>query len=188
MIKTFVQNNYPSLNITFVFNDVYDSTNNIYSLWLVKKYLQGADILLMDSDIIFDRRIVTQLLASGKGNFLVVRSDQRFTEEEMKVIINEENIIKQISKGIDPNIADGESIGIEKFESGFLHILFDKLYQRVVINGRTNDFYEAAFQDVIEDGQKIFALDVGNYKCIEVDTAEDIEHAERLIAKYIDAN
>ena len=186
MIKSFIDGKYPLLNVTYIFNDVFDSTNNIYSLWLIKDHIQDSDILLMDSDIIFDQGIIQLLLNSGEGNILAVRSDQNLSNEEMKVTVDESNHVRRISKEIDPNLAVGESIGIEKFEPNFLKVLFEKLSDRVVTNGRVNDFYEAAFQDAIDDGSTIIALDVGEYKCIEVDTAEDIEYAEKLIAKYID--
>ncbi len=152
-IKSFINQSYPSLKVTYIFNDVYDSTNNIYSLWLVKDYIKATNILLMDSDIIFDRRIVELLLISGPGNYLAVRSDHVLGEEEMKVIAKEDNQVTKIGKRIDPQLAVGESIGIEKFEAGFLEVLFEKLYHRVVTEGRVNDFYEAAFQDAIDDGQ-----------------------------------
>ncbi len=185
-IRSFIDVTYPSLKVTFIYNEIYDATNNIYSLWLIKDYTQDTDILLMDSDIIFDRRIVELLLISGPGNYLAVRSDHVLGEEEMKVIAKEDNQVTKIGKKIDPQLAAGESIGIEKFEAGFLEVLFEKLYHRVVTEGRANDFYEAAFQDAIDDGQKLYAVDVGDYRCIEIDTAEDIEKAEKIIAKYID--
>jgi choline kinase len=187
-IKGFIKDHYPKLNVTYIYNDVYDSTNNIYSLWLVKDHIQNTDILLMDSDIIFDHRIINMLLTSGKGNFLAIRSEHSLSEEEMKVIVNSDNLISQISKKIDPQFASGESIGIEKFESDYLQKLFSKLDQRVVSRRRVNDFYEAAFQDTIDEGLPLYALDVGDYKCIEIDTPEDIDEAEKMIAKYIDRN
>ena len=185
-IKTFIIVNYPSLKVTFIYNEKYDATNNIYSLWLTKDYIKNTDILLLDSDIVFDQRIVGLLVDSGPGNYLAVRSDLILGEEEMKVITKEDDRITIISKKLDPQLAAGESIGIEKFEAGFVDVLFEKLYNRVVIEGRENDFYEAAFQDAIDDGQKLFALDVGDFRCIEIDTVEDIENAEKMIARYID--
>jgi len=185
-IKAFLNKKYPFLDITYIFNDVYDSTNNIYSLWLTRNHIQDTDILLLDSDIIFDHRILKLVIGKGEGNFLAVRSDHELGDEEMKVIITSDNQITKISKKIDPQTAAGESIGIEKFETGFLKILFEKLHHRVVTNRSVNDFYEAAFQDTIDDGQKFYALDVGDYKCIEVDTVADFEQAEKLIAKHID--
>jgi len=187
-IKTFIESKYPSLTVTYIYNEVYDSTNNIYSLWLTKNSVQNTDIILMDSDIIFDQHIVKLLLNSGAGNYLTVRSDHILGEEEMKVIVRAENDVSEISKKLDPKLAAGESIGIEKFEPDFIEVLFDKLHHRVITQGRVNDFYEAAFQDAIDDGQKLYAVDVGDYRCIEIDTAEDIENAEKMIAKYIDKN
>jgi choline kinase len=142
----------------------------------------------MDSDIIFDQRIIKLLLESGPGNCLAFRSDPLLAEEEMKVMVEDGTKVSKISKKIDPQLAAGESIGIEKFEPEFIKILFEKLDQRIVSRGRVNDFYEAAFQDAIDDGQILYALDVGELKCIEIDTTEDIEHAEELVVKYIDDN
>jgi choline kinase len=187
-IKTFIAVIYPSLKVTFIYNEVYDSTNNIYSLWLTKDYIKDTDVLLLDSDIIFDQHILRLLLDSGPGNYLAVRSDHVLGEEEMKVIVKEDNQVTKISKKIDPKLATGESIGIEKFEAGFLDVLFEKLHYRVVTEGRENDYYEAAFQDAIDDDQKLYAIDVGDFRCIEIDTIEDIESAEKMITKFIDIN
>src|SRR6478736_17080 len=52
-IRNFVSAKYPHLNVIFIHNEVYATTNNIYSLWLVKNSILGDELLLMDSDIIF---------------------------------------------------------------------------------------------------------------------------------------
>ena len=50
-IKDFIAKKYSQINVTYIYNNVYDSTNNIYSLWMAKDYLLGDEMLLMDSDI-----------------------------------------------------------------------------------------------------------------------------------------
>lgn len=40
--------------ITFVTNEIYYKTNNIYSLYLAKDYLLKEDSLLLESDLIFE--------------------------------------------------------------------------------------------------------------------------------------
>jgi len=72
-IIKFIDTAFPSIKVTFIYNKLYDSTNNIYSLWLTKNYIKNTDILLLDSDIIFDHRIIRLLLDSGTGNYLAVR-------------------------------------------------------------------------------------------------------------------
>src|SRR5579871_6157305 len=46
-IKDFVSSKYPALNVQYIYNEVYDSTNNIYSLWLTKDSFINDDMLLM---------------------------------------------------------------------------------------------------------------------------------------------
>lgn len=181
MIEDFLQKKYPKLNFTFIYNDKYDSTNNIYSLWMTKDKVLGNDILLLDSDIIFDSRIIGQLLNSNHENCLSVRSDHELGVEEIKILINVDKSIREISKLINPLSAVGESIGIEKFNSNFVEHLFKVLDKKIIEQKKVNIFYEAAFQDAINEGAKIFPIDVENYKCVEIDTAEDFEIAATLV-------
>ncbi|MCB0744748.1 MAG: phosphocholine cytidylyltransferase family protein [Ignavibacteriae bacterium] len=181
MIEDFLQKKYPKLNFTFIYNDKYDSTNNIYSLWMTKDRVLGNDILLLDSDIIFDSRIIGQLLNSNHENCLSVRSDHELGVEEIKILINVDKSIREISKLINPLSAVGESIGIEKFNSNFVEHLFKVLDKKIIEQKKVNIFYEAAFQDAINEGAKIFPIDVENYKCVEIDTAEDFEIAATLV-------
>jgi choline kinase len=44
------------INITYVDNDMYDTTNNIYSLYLAKDYLIQDDTILLESDLIYDSK------------------------------------------------------------------------------------------------------------------------------------
>ena len=53
-IRARVRERYARLNVEFVRNADYDSTNNIYSLWLARDRVLGAGMLLLDSDILFD--------------------------------------------------------------------------------------------------------------------------------------
>jgi hypothetical protein len=44
-----------------------------------------------------------------------------------------------------------------------------------------NVFYEAAFEETINEGEKIYSIDVGSLKCMELDTVEDAELAEKEV-------
>jgi choline kinase len=185
MIRDYVSQNFPSLNVHFVYNKIYDSTNSIYSFWLTKTLLQGSDIILMDCDIIFDQRIIHLLLTQKYDNCLAVKSGMELGEEEMKVVISADNQTIKISKDIDPGIAAGEAIAIAKLSQDFVQFLF-KIVDRRVSEEKVNDFYEAGFQEAIEKGQKVFSIDVGDLRCSEIDTVEDIQRAEKEIISFID--
>ena len=180
-IKDFVTTNYPNLNVSFIYNEVYNTTNNIYSLWMTKDAGQGEDVLLLDGDIIFDQKIITLLLDSPYKNCLALRSEGGIAEEEIKVTLGGDKSIKEISKTIDPAAAVGESIGIEKFSSKYMDTLFAKLDTMILKQHNVNVFYEAAFEETINEGEKIYSIDVGSLKCMELDTVEDAELAEKEV-------
>jgi len=181
MIENFLTEKYPELNFTFLYNNKYDSTNNIYSLWITKDVVLGHDMLLMDSDIVFDSRILGQLLNSEYENCLAVNSSEEVGEEEVKVLLNDDGSIKEISKIIDPKLAIGESIGIQKFDKDFVWRLFTILDRRILDKNAVDIFYEVAFEEAIKNGTKIFSIDVENYKCMEIDTAEDFKTAAEIV-------
>lgn len=83
-IVSFVQKKFPEVDVKFIYNKKYATTNNIYSLWLVKNSIQGEDIVLLDSDILFDPGLVTAVINSPYPDTLALNSHP-LCEEEMKI-------------------------------------------------------------------------------------------------------
>jgi choline kinase len=181
-IRDFVETRYPHLDVTFLWNEHFASTNNIYSLWMTRNEFRDTEMLLMDSDIVFDPPVIGLLTGSGYANCLAIASGVALGDEEIKVRVDETGAIAEISKEVSPAKALGESIGIEKFGAVFLEHLFPVLDRMIGQEGKVNLFYEAAFQEVIEGGQRLFPVDVGALHSLEIDTAEDLDRARALIA------
>jgi choline kinase len=182
-IREFIKRRFPQLNVTFIFNSSYTSTNNIYSLWLCKNAVAGDDMLMMDSDIIFDKSIIAKLLASGYKNCLALKRHD-VHEEEIKVRADEKGRVLEIGKNVIPADAAGESIGIEVFGNEILPELFGILDRMVVTEKKVNLFYEAAFQELADRKNDLFVVDVTEYPCMEIDTREDLTAADELIRNH----
>ncbi|HBC80202.1 MAG TPA: nucleotidyl transferase, partial [Bacteroidales bacterium] len=157
-IRDFLKIRFPELNITFCYNELYNSTNNIYSLWLARNALQGEEMLLMDSDIVFDSRIITRLISSGFKSCLALKRHE-VHDEEIKVRTDMNGRILEISKEVNPAEAAGESVGIELFGKDLLSELFRVIDRKVNIDKNVNQFYEAAFQELIDNNHDIYAVD-----------------------------
>ncbi len=184
-IRIFVAAEFPDLAVDFIWNEQYASTNNIYSLWLTRAHVIGHDMMLLDSDIVFDRRILALLLHSGHENCLAITAGTELGSEEIKVAVGREGHVTEISKEVDTSNAFGESIGIERFGAAFLSLLFTVLDRKIRVDHQCNQFYEAAFQELIDGSQKIFPIDVGEYRCMEIDTPEDIEKARTMVIPHL---
>jgi len=183
-IKDHVRERHPRIRPTFITNSVYASTNNIYSLWLAREEIVRAGMLLLDSDILFDSRILETLLRSGHPDVLALKTGFPLGDEEIKVQADADMRIRKIGKDVPPSLAAGESIGIELFSPALLDALFKSIGRRVAA-GDVNTFYESAFQDVIDDGAAIRAVDIGDRLAIEIDTIDDFRSAERDIVPLL---
>jgi choline kinase len=177
-VREFMEKRFPGLRATYLHNGEYETTNNIASLWLAHASCAGKEFLLLDGDILFDRRVVAHLLAAGAGSGLVLRSRGDLGAEEIKVEVDGEGFVRRIGKEIPPGMAVGESIGIEHFAPDESRILFREVEELVVAQGQRDIFYEAAFQRGIDRGMALRAVDIGDLPCMEIDTAEDLARAE----------
>jgi choline kinase len=179
-IRDFLGAQYPDANITFIYNERYETTNNIYSLWLTRPYIEGQDALLLDSDIVYDPQILRRLLDCPQADALALNRHE-LGEEEIKVIVDRDNRVTEISKTCSIQQAIGESIGIEKMSAAYTSALFRELQQMIEQEGMDNVFYERAFERLIPQGHSFYVLDTTDYFSIELDTVSDFEQAKRLI-------
>lgn len=183
MIRDFLTSHYPDLTIHFIDNPDYAHNNNIFSLWLTRPYTEGRDFLLLDSDILFDPQIIPAVL-SAEGSALALNRHE-LGEEEIKVIVDDQNRVVEISKVCSIEQAIGESVGIEKMEAGYSAALFRELEQMIEREGLIDIFYERAFERLIPQGHTFTVVDTTRYFSIELDTVEDFENAKKLIPESL---
>lgn len=180
-IEEFVAQQYGnSINVKFIYNDVYESTNNIYSLWLARPEADGEEILLLDSDLLYDPQIIGRVLASNADNILTLICHP-LGEEEMKVVVDAQGNITEINKTCNPASAAGESLGIEKMGKDYTRALYQTLEPMMLNEGLQNVFYEKAFERLIAAGHTYQVLNVSDLFSCELDTVEDFETAKEKI-------
>ena len=86
------------LNIEFAENPIYDKTNNIYSLSIVKDKLQEDDTLLIESDLIFSDRLFPMLLDNPYPNLALVAKYESWMDGTMVRLDEDQNIVNFVSK------------------------------------------------------------------------------------------
>ncbi|HAL65942.1 MAG TPA: nucleotidyl transferase [Bacteroidales bacterium] len=186
-IQQYVRKNYPQLSIEFVYNAEYEFTNNAYSLLLTQKALEGHSLLLLDGDIVFDSLILKKLLLCEEENTLAFNKAHKnfLTSEEIKVRLTQDNYIIEISKDIKPILATGESVGIHRFSEPTTHMLYHILHQQIHQQHQMDEFYESAFEELIHQGEKIYAMDIAPYNSMEIDTEADWHAANKFVNIHI---
>lgn len=184
-IETFVRQTYgESISVCFIHNKDFETTNNIYSLWLARPEADGEEVLLLDSDLLYDGEIVKRILRDSHDNVLTLIRHE-LGEEEMKVVMDSDGSITEISKTCSPALAAGESLGIERMGKAYTTALYKELDVMMNREHLENKFYELAFQRLIAEGQTFSVLDVTDLFSCELDTVEDFENAKERIPAHL---
>ena len=168
---------------TFLDNIDYEHNNNIFSLWMAGQIVRGKDFLLMDSDILCDPAAVKRIAQEPDSALAVNRHE--LGEEEMKVVVDKEGRITEISKTCRPEDAMGESVGIEKITADYSKALYKELDTMIEKEGLIDIFYERAFERLIPQGHTFRVVDTTEYFSYELDTPEDFLRAQELMPKEL---
>lgn len=183
MIREYLDRNFKNINKIYITNSGYANNNNSYSLWMTKNFVKD-DMLLLDSDILFDFRIVKKLLDSEHATCIALKN-HKLDEEQIKVIIDENCKVLEIGKEVEISKSAGESIGIEKLSCDFLNEMFKILDRKILSENNVNEFYETTFQEIInmnDDKLNMYGVDISEFECMEVDTIEDYEKAKLVVS------
>lgn len=174
------------LKVEFVENPIYDKTNNIYSLSLVKDQLQEDDTLLIESDLILSDRLFEMILENPYPNLALVAKYETWMDGTMVRIDADDNIVNFISKdAFDYNDVSSyyKTVNVYKFDKQFLrekYVPFLDAYTKAV---GLNEYYENVLRIIsLLSGHELKALPIGNEKWYEIDDKQDLDIAEALFA------
>ncbi len=174
------------LKIEFFENPIYDKTNNIYSLSIVKDQLQKDDTLLIESDLIFSDRLFPMILENPCPNLALVAKYESWMDGTMVRLDEDLHIVNFISKDAF-DYADVDSyyktVNIYKFSREFLqhqYVPFLDAYTKAVGN---NEYYENVLRIIsMLNSHHIKALPIGQEKWYEIDDKQDLDIAEAIFA------
>ena len=174
------------LNIVYAENPIYDKTNNIYSLSMVKDQLQEDDTLLIESDLIFSDRLFSMILENPYPNLALVAKYESWMDGTMVRLDEDQYIVNFISKeAFDYADVDSyfKTVNLYKFSREFLqqqYVPFLDAYTKAVGN---NEYYENVLRIIsLLNSHNMKALPIGNERWYEIDDKQDLDIAEALFA------
>jgi len=182
MIQSFCQARFPSVNIKIIKNADFLKTNNAYSFYLCRRYLD-RDIILMNGDVIFEEDIIKKLI--NENSTCVCVDKGAYADESMKIVV-ENGFIRDISKTIPATESYGTSIDIYKISKKDLVTLKVYLQKFIEVERNLNAWTEVLLQKLFRE-RKILAkpLNIEGYKWVEIDNYEDLDMAEQIFNKKL---
>lgn len=186
-LQDYLSNTYCGpLKIEWAENPIYDKTNNIYSLSMVKEELQEDDTLLIESDLIFGDSLFPMIVDNPNPNVALVAKYEPWMDGTMVRIDADGNIVSFVPRKAF-NYAEVDryykTVNIYKFSRQFLtdvYVPFLTAYSQVMGN---NDYYEQVLRVVTSlDRVEMKAQEIGDERWYEIDDAQDLDIASAIFA------
>lgn len=168
--------------IRFVYNPFFEMVNVIGSFYMGMDNLHD-DFIFMHADTLCDTGIFEDMLLS-EGDMVMPVDMKQCGEEEMKVRVKDGKIV-ELTKKMDPSLADGEFIGIMKVKGRILN----ELKQTVTALMRERvfgEYFEAAISRMMDTGEyDVRIIETAGRFWGEIDFADDYKAAAANISKNL---
>lgn len=186
-LKSFLGNSYKGIDIVYVENNDYASTNNIYSVFLAKDYLLEADTILIESDLIFEPKILQMIIKNKYENLALVDKHKPWMDGTVVKLNNDFSISHFISKAdFDYNHVHEyyKTVNIYKFSKNFLNNVYVPFLESYAKAMGNNEYYEQVLKVIVNlDMRHLKALPLDGEKWYEVDDAQDLDNANLIFSE-----
>ena len=188
-------------NVNYVKNENYETTDMNESLFCALEP-SSSPVLVTYSDIVFEQKIIQQMLEITDGIRLAVNLNWKkyYKNRTMHPLSEAENVlvengrILQIRKNISKSLQNqqiGEFLGIMMLSSEHVKILLEK-YSYLKKNHKgafhnspslSNAYITDMLQEIINCGINVNPVFTEG-RWLEIDTLEDLKNAEKSISKF----
>jgi choline kinase len=147
----------------------------------------ASDILLMDADVLYDRRMIDRLLSSHHADCLLYDGDFEAGDEPVKICVRDGRIVdfrKRVDTAFDHC---GESVGFFRFSPATARALAARAGEYVSA-GRVGEPYEEAIRDLVQAAPPggFGYEDITGVPWIEIDFPQDVARAQDQVMRQID--
>jgi len=159
----------------------------IISLWTARETLRsGVPVLLMDADVLYDRRLLERVALSRHGTVLAFDSDIDDGEDPVRICLRDGKPVEFGKQVIGHFDQIGEWPGFMRMTPDIAGNVAEAC-EAYIEAGRLEATYEHAIRDVMIGEQPgTFAIeDVSDVPWVEIDFPEDLERARNEILPLI---
>jgi len=174
------------INIQVIFNPFYESSNNLFSLWCAHFVMEERDFLISNGDNIYQDNVYNNIHHLSSNTIsITIDYKEKYDEDDMKVIL-EDGTVKQVSKMIEMDKVDAESVGLAIIKGKQNRKIFKNKLASLVRDITNKDkFWLEIFNALAHDNQTIGTYTIDPKDWGEIDFHPDIENIRNAISKEL---
>lgn len=167
---------YPQIEC--VYSPRYAETNSMYTLYSCREAIDRDDFLLLESDLVFERKAITSLLDCPYPSAMLITPVTKF-QDQYYVQMNQHQEL--INCSTDKTLFDpsGELVGIHKLSNEFFKQMVGE-YSKTV-NEKPKLGYEFQLLLTSQNIMPLNVLKINNLLWYEIDDEADLDYAEKHV-------
>ena len=174
-----------NLTVSYIVSDRYETTNNIYSLWLAREHLD-QDIYLLEGDIVFDVELLRAFHSESAVSVAGI-VPYEFGMTGTVVQLNGENRVQTMFdiRGEEPSSGGSyKTISLFMLHAALLQEVFVPMLERFVQSGRLQEYWEAALSEALRESEHpLVAVDCSSFRWCEIDDISDWMNADIIFSE-----
>jgi choline kinase len=189
MIRDYLGESLGGIAIEYIVSPLFETTNNIYSLWLAR-HLIDEPFLLVESDLVFDEHLLAPLLQPGR---IAVSRQLPWMGGTTVTLDGDGNVnafYPQPPGVYGQHCTDSGhfmAVNICSLARDTWGAVCERLDQHVAA-GQTGCFYESVFEEMAGDGSMAPAAVIfPAERWYEIDTPADLDAAELVFPRHLHA-
>ena len=161
-----------------LYNPFFHVADNLASCWMTRGHMT-EDFMILNGDTVFSRDLLDKVLSSAAGP-IAVTIDRKadYDADDMKVELDGDRVLA-VGKGLPPDRAGGESIGLLAFRGEGPSLYVGALEDAMRAPGGLKSWFLKAVHDLAGTGV-VTSFSIEGLRWAEIDTREDLAAAQAL--------
>ena len=169
-----LEREYPG-KVQCVFSPRFAETNSMYTLWNCREAIGEADFLLFESDLVFERKAITELIDCSFDSAMLITPVTKF-QDQYYVQMNERCELVNCSVNKDEIVPSGELVGIHKISNAFYKTLCSE-YGKIA-GEKPKLGYEFQLLDASQRNSPMYVFKLNDLQWHKIDDERDLKYAE----------
>jgi choline kinase len=167
---------YPQIEC--VYSPVYATTNSMYTFWNCRQAIGEEDFLVLESDLVFEKKAIDELLADHHSNCMLCADVSKFQDS---YFLEYNQNLELVNCSVNENDLKvcGEMVGIHKLSNSFYKELCS--YYSNIVEAKPKMGYEFALLTLAQTLEPIHVHKIPALIWYEIDDCDDLVFAEKNI-------
>ena len=189
-LMDFARDKLSDFDLEFVVNADYAATNNIYSLYLAREQLMADDTILLESDLIYEPRLISELIRDPAPNMVAVAKYEHWMDGTV-TLLDDNGVIREFVEKKDFSFSSADkyykTVNVYKFSRQFSTDQYVPFLSAYIRAYGANQYYEMVLKALAHlPFAGLRAFEMGRMKWYEIDDVQDLDIANTMFAAQED--